>query len=168
MTRTVENTFDYLQDLIRDIRFAMFTTRGADGKLYARPMTTQTADAGPHRPDTIWFFMSRSSDSVRELTADPTVNVSYADTGDDAYISVAGTAHIIESRAEKERFWSKPVEAWFPNGIDDPDLALIAVQIDSAEYWNITEGKLTQIAKMAKAALTGEPPRDMGEHGTVK
>lgn len=168
MTGNVESTFEHLQDLLRDIRFAMFTTRGADGKLHARPMTTQTANTGPDRPDTVWFFMSRNSDSVRELTADPTVNVSYADTGDDVYISVAGTASIVESRSEKERFWSAPVKAWFTGGIEDPDLTLICVQIHSAEYWNVEEGKLTQIAKMAKAAMTGEQPRNMGEHGKIE
>lgn len=167
MSKHVENTFEHLQELIRDIRFAMFTTRGADGKLYARPMTTQKAKEGPDRPDTLWFFMSRSSDIVQEFTSDPLVNVSYVDTGDDVYVSVAGTANLVENHSEKERFWSTAVEAWFPNGIEDPDLALVCVQIDSAEYWNIEEGKLTQMAKMAKAAFTKERPRHMGEHGKI-
>lgn len=168
MNENMENTFEHLQDLIRDIRFAMFTTRGTDGRLYARPMTTQKAKTGPEeRPDTLWFFMSRGSDSVRELIADPMVNVSYAEPEDDAYVSVSGTADIIESLAEKKRFWSKSVEAWFPKGIEDPDLTLVCVQIHSAEYWNIEEGKITQMAKMAKAAFTGEQPRDLGKHGKI-
>lgn len=168
MNENVENTFEHLQDLVRDIRFAMFTTRGADGRLHARPMTTQKAKTGPDRADTLWFFMSRSSDSVREFTADPIVNVSYADTEDDTYVSVAGTANLVESQSEKERFWSKSVGAWFPQGIEDPDLALVCVQIHSAEYWNVEEGKLNQMAKMAKAAFTGKPSPDIGKHGKIE
>lgn len=167
MNENIDNSFEHLQKLIKDIRFSMFTTRGSDGRMYARPMTTQQANMGPDRPDTLWFFMSRLSDTVREFSADPAVNVNYVDSGDDIYVSVSGTASIVESKAEKERFWSTPVEAWFPQGIDDPDLALVCVQIQSAEYWHVTEGKLTQMAKMAKAVLTGQAPPDMGEHGKI-
>jgi general stress protein 26 len=77
-----------LRELIEGIRFAMFTTRSSDGALYSRPMTTQNADADdPDAGERLWFFMARSSDSVRELSADPNVNVSYADPGKDAYVS---------------------------------------------------------------------------------
>lgn len=167
MSDQIHHSLDRLHEAIKDIRFAMLTTRAPDGTLRARPMTTQAPRMGPPDADKLWFFASRSGEPVAELLQDPTVNVSYADTDDDVYISVAGTASLVEDHAARERLWSDLVEAWFPQGIDDPDLTLICVQIGSAEYWNVTEGKLTQLAKMAKAAFTGEPPREMGEHGKI-
>lgn len=168
MSKHIANTFESLQDLIRDIRFAMFTTRRADGHLCARPMTNQSAKDNPPPADTLWFFMSRRSDTVQELIADPIVNVSFAEPKEDTYVSITGQAVIIEDRIQKERFWSAPVKAWFPDGLDDPNLALVCVQIHGAEYWSTEEGKLMQMATMAKAALTGTPPVHMGEHGKVK
>ncbi|WP_232467080.1 pyridoxamine 5'-phosphate oxidase family protein, partial [Alcaligenes faecalis] len=38
----------------------------------------------------------------------------------------------------------------------DPDVALVCVHIDSAEYWSVREGKLAQAGKMLKATLMGE------------
>lgn len=58
-------------------------------------------------------------------------------------------------------------EAWFPKGVDDPDLALVQVGITHADYWEAKDSKLTQLFKMATAAVTGRPPTDMSEHGRV-
>jgi general stress protein 26 len=158
-----------LRELIEDIRFAMFTTRARDGRLHSRPMTTQNADADdPEAGERLWFFMSCSSDPVSELRFDPKVNVSYADPGEDAYVSVSGTARIVDDLAMKQRLWSKMTEAWFPGGVEDPDLALVCVDVDEAEYWRVKETKLVQVAKMIKSAMTGKRPTDMGEHAQLR
>jgi general stress protein 26 len=167
MTPTDDNTTrERLWSLIKDIRFAMFTTHDANGHLHARPMTTQNSRLDEDR--SLWFFMSKSSDTVAEFSADPNVNVGYADTGQDAYVSVSGTARVVEDRVRAQQLWTKMTEAWFPGGIDDPDLALVRVDIVHADYWDVKANKLTQLYRMAKAAMTGEPPEDMGEHGQVR
>ena len=160
------NSPEKLWDLIRHIKFAMFTTRHANGHLHSRPMTTQNGkgDEG----DRLWFFMSRRSDPVCDLETDPTVNISYADPGADSYVSVSGAARVVEDRAKKQALWSKMTEAWFPAGVDDPDLALVEVAITHAHYWDVKENKMTQLWKMARASITGNPPRDMGETGEVR
>jgi hypothetical protein len=56
----------------------------------------------------------------------------------------------------------------FPGGPEDPDLQLVEVRIDEAEYWNVKENKLLQLLKMGKAAATGQRPRKLGEHEEVK
>jgi hypothetical protein len=55
-------------------------------------------------------------------------------------------------------------QAWFPGGPTDTDLALLSVRIRYAEYWDVKESKMVQLFKMAKAAVTGQQPRGMGEH----
>ena len=160
------DTHAKLWDLIKDIRFAMFTTRHANGHLHSRPMTTQNSNVD--EDSNLWFFMARKGDPVADLTADPTVNVVYADPGDDSYVSVSGTASVVEDAAKKQQLWSKLAEAWFPGGVNDADLALVRVKITHANYWDVTDSKVVQLYKMAKAAVTGKPPTDLGEHGEVR
>ena len=155
-----------LWDLIKDIKFAMFTARHGNGHLHSRPMTTQNGDND--RGAVLWFFMSRKSDPVADLQAAPEVNVAYADPGRDAYVSVSGTARVVEDDARKQALFNTFAKAWFPGGASDPDLALVAVVIAHADYWDVKTNKAVQLFKMAKAALTGTPPTDRGEHGKVR
>jgi general stress protein 26 len=163
-TTTQSNARELLWELVKDIQFAMFTTR-AEGRLRSRPMTTQNSEVDERA--SLWFFMSRGSEAVNDIGADPVVNVAYADPGRDAYVSVSGEAVVVEDRAKKEQLWSKLAEAWFPDGADDPDLALVEVRIEDAEYWDVKESKVTQLFKMARAAVVSDPPTGMGEHGEV-
>jgi general stress protein 26 len=163
-TTTQSNARKLLWELVKDIQFAMFTTR-ADGRLRSRPMTTQNSEVDERA--SLWFFMSRGSEAVNDIGADPVVNVAYADPGRDAYVSISGEAAVVEDRGKKEQLWSKLAEAWFPGGADDPDLALVEVRIEDAEYWDVKESKVTQLFKMARAAVVSDPPTGMGEHGEV-
>jgi len=155
-----------LWKMIKSIKFAMFTTRHGNGHLHSRPMTTQNKSLDAD--ESLWFFMSKKSDPVDDLKKDPVVNLVYADTSEDTYVSVSGTAAMIEDQAKKDQLWSKMAEAWFPGGSTDPDLALIQVQIVHANYWDVKESKVVQLYEMAKAAVTGKPPTELGEHGEVR
>ncbi len=155
-----------LWDLIKDMRFAMFTTRHSNGHLHSRPMTTQNSKVD--EDSSLWFFMSRKGEPVADLVADPVVNVVYADPGDDCYVSVSGTAAVVEDMAKKQQLWSKMTEAWFPAGVTDPDLALVQVSIQHANYWDVNDSKLVQLFHMARAVVTGKPPTKMGEHAEIR
>lgn len=152
--------------MIKDIRFAMFTTRHHNGHLHSRPMTTQ--NSAVEEDSSLWFFMARSGEPVADLITDPVVNVVYADPGEDSYVSVSGIAAVIEDPAKKRQLWSKLNEAWFPGGPTDPNLALVQVRIVHANYWDVKESQIVQLFKMAKAAITGTPPTGMGEQGEIR
>ena len=154
-----------LWKMIKDIRFAMFTTRHGNGHLHARPMTTQ--NKALEADDSLWFFMSKSGDPVDDLKANPAVGLVYADPSSDTYVSVSGTAAMLEDAAKKQQLWNKAAEAWFPGGPGDPDLALVQVQVIHANYWDVKESKLVQLLAMAKAVATGKPPT-LGEHAEVR
>ena len=151
-----------LWTLIEDIKFGMLTHRHTDGELHSAPLTTQNkaGDEGSK----LYFFISRKSELAHCLAANSSVNVSYSNPSDDRYVSVSGQATIIEDQTKKDYLFTPFAKAWFPCGATDPDMALVGVEIGHAEFWNVTESKMTQLAKMAKAAITGEPPQKMGEH----
>lgn len=159
---------EQLRELIGDIKFAMFSTIGGDGVIRSRPMTTQNAD--PEDPDSgqrLWFFMSRTSDTANDLRTSSFANLSYAHPGKDAYVSVSGEARLVDDPAIKRRLWSKMNEAWFPAGVEDADLALVCVDVLEAEYWDVKESKLTQVAKMMKASITDKRPTNLGDHEKI-
>ena len=160
------NGREQLWDLIKGIKFAMFVTRHGNGHLHARPMTTQNRQLDAD--DTLWFFMPRSGDPVDDLAAQPDVNLSYADTDQDRFVSVSGTARVVENMAKKTELWSTMAQAWFPGGVDDPNLALVEVKISHAHFWNVTDSKITQLYQMAKSVVTGKAPTKMGDSGEVR
>lgn len=155
-----------LWDLIKDIKFGMLTHRHRDGSLQGHPLTTQnkSLDEG----SALYFFISQKGEMAARLREDSNVNVAYADTDADSYASIAGKAHLSSDRSRLEQLWSPLAKAWFPGGVDDPDLLLLEVRITHAEYWNVKDSKMTQLFKMAKAAVSGEQPSGMHEHKELR
>ena len=154
--------YNNLWTLIKDIRFGMLTHRTATGMLHAHPLTTQNKHLDDNAE--LYFFISRSGELYERLLTDGEVNVAYADPGKDSYVSISGQARFVENQALKDTLWSPMAQAWFPGGSTDTDLALLSVRIRHAEYWDVKESKMMQLFKMAKAAVTGQQPRGMGEH----
>lgn len=151
-----------LWSLIKDIKFGMLTHRHTDGALHSAPLTTQ--NKADDKGTTLYFFISRKSEVAGCIAKDSRVNVAYAHPGDDRYVSISGEATTIEDQTKKDYLFTPFAKAWFPGGPTDPDLALLQVTIGHAEYWDVKESKMMQLAKMAKAAITGETPEKMGEH----
>jgi len=151
-----------LWKLIKGIRFGMVTHRTATGMLHSHPLTTQNKRLDENNE--LYFFISRSGELYERLLTDGEVNLAYADPSKDSYVSLSGQARFMEDPTQKQALWSPMAKAWFPGGVTDPDLALLAVRVRHAEYWDVKETKMVQLFKMAKAAVTGEPPHSMGEH----
>lgn len=151
----------HLWPLVKDIKFAMFTTHHGNSVLHSRPMTTQNKEMPD---DKLWFFMSIKGGPVQEIVKQAEVNLAYADLAKDTFVSVSGTAQVVDDKPKREALWNKFAEAWFPGGVNDPDLALVRVTVNHAHYWNVRENKLTQLLVMAKAAFTGEKV-SLGESG---
>jgi len=160
MTR--EEMLQKVGDLIKDIKMAMLTTEAEDGVLRSRPMATQNSSFD----GTLWFFTSASSGKVGELDWNPEVNLSYAEPSDTKYVSVSGNGEIVRDRAKMQELWSDIYKAWFPQGLNDPDVCLLIVEVSAAEYWEAKSGKMVQLFGYIKALATGERAQG-GEHGAM-
>ena len=163
MTQFAQDQLEAIRTKIKHVDFGMLTTSNDAGTLTSRPMTQQQVD----QEGQIWFFTSDKSPFTHELQNHPQVNVSFCDVRESLYVSISGHAELLRDRGKAEEMWNPIVKAWFPGGLDDPHLSLIKVTIQSAEYWDSDASKMRQFFEMAKAAITGEPPKDMGEHGRV-
>lgn len=159
---TMTSNRDKLFDLIKDTRFGMLTHRHGDGQLHSHPLTTQNKKGDD--ASTLYFFVPRDGDIAKHVASDSSVNVAYANTDADSYVSVTGEALLLEDTAKKNELFNPAVKAWFPAGVTDPNLGLLAVKILDAEYWDVTDSKMVQLFKIAKAVVTGAPLKDLGEH----
>ena len=149
-------------ELIKDIRFCQMVTQDQDGRMYARPMS-----AVDHDPmDNLWFFTAADSEKAAEIEANPSVLLSYSDPQKNNYVSISGQAAIVRDRAKIAQYWSEGVRAWFPEGQNDPNICLIRVEPDCAEYWDAPSATLVVAYGYVKARLTGQRPKG-GEHATV-
>lgn len=147
-----KNQHERLNDLIKDIRIAMLTTRDEHGGLRSRPMATQK-----ERFDgDLWFFTSEHTGKSGEIQNDQCVNLSYSEPSAQKYVSVSGRAQIVKDREKMEAMWNPFYRAWFPQGLDDPELALLRVSVERAELWDAPPSMVVHVIGAAKAVITGD------------
>jgi general stress protein 26 len=162
MADTRHDDNEKIWSLIKDARVAMLTSE-REGRLYSRPMVaSQKAFDG-----SLWFFTRKSSPKVAEVEAHRQVNVAYASSSDNSYVSLSGVASIVDDQAAIDAHWNEWIKTWFPDGKQDPDIALIRVDVDTAEYWDAPSSKMVVAFDYLKARLTGKTP-DMGENRTIE
>jgi general stress protein 26 len=152
-----------LRELIDSLHVAMLTTVDEDGTLRSRPMGAQAIDDDA----CLWFFTEVDADKVDDVQREREVNVAYSHPSD-RWISVSGTATLVRDVAKQRDLWNPFVQAWFPGGPADPSVGLLRVQVSGAEYWEAPGGKVVQVFKMLRSAVTHHPPTDIGEAGTLR
>lgn len=162
-TQTRENDLEKLRKLVKDIDFCMLTTIDEGGDLHSRPMSSNgDIDANGD----IWFFTNVSSHKVSEIEKLPRVNVSFADPDNQRYISVSGTAELSRDRAKIDELWRPQFKIWFPEGKDDPEIALLRVRLEKAEYWDSPASSIGYALSFVSSLVTGKEP-DLGENRKV-
>lgn len=151
MERPYEDTLTDFYQLIQGFDYAMMTTVGRDGNLHSRPMATQP----PLNDSPLWFVSSIDSLKAKDLEADNRINLGYFRRSDGAYVSVAGRARLERNSARISTLWKDDWSIWFPNGPNDPDLALIHVVPEEATYW-IPSGGTNRFMEKTMAYLAGD------------
>jgi len=147
-------------ELAKDINIGMLTTVDADGHFVSRPMGQQDVDDD----GVMWFFAERDSRKIGHIAANPHVNVTLSSPS--TWISIDGTAEIVDDAAKTHELWNGWVEAWLPQGPDDGSVILIKVSGETAEYWDTPGGRIASVISFVKAKVTGEP-YDGGENERV-
>ena len=161
MQDTREESIKKLGGLIESIDFGMLTTMDG-GMLRSRPMSTQKVEFDGE----LWFFTSDRTHKVEEIERDNRVCVAYSKPEDNVYVSVSGTAELVKDKEKIEELWNPILKAWFPEGLDDPTLALLKVTVEEAEYWDSPSSTVVQIVGFIKAIATGKPANP-GDHGKI-
>jgi general stress protein 26 len=153
-----------IRELLEDFDTAMLVTHRGDFA-HARPMAIAAVESHCN----VWFFTGRGTPKVHEIHDDDTVLVVCQDEHE-RYISLSGRAEIVAEREKVRQLWSERYKTWFPGGVEDPELLLICVHAEEAEYWDQHGAKaLNYFFQAAKArALKARPGLQEGEqHGKV-
>jgi general stress protein 26 len=148
-----------LKDMIKDVRLAMLTSVDPGGRLVSKPMATQDVEFDGE----IWFIAERDSEKVRNIAANPGVNVAYSSSS--AWVSVSGDAYVVDDQAKLAELWNTFTDAWLEGGPENPNNILIRVDATGAEYWDAPNSKVTQLLNLVKAKTTGK--RFEGDNETV-
>ncbi|QEW00893.1 pyridoxamine 5'-phosphate oxidase [Microbacterium caowuchunii] len=148
---TDEDDLKTLTQLIRKFRFAMVTTMETDGSLVAHPLTVQEAEFDGD----LWFVIGKDAPAAQHLARNPHAGVSMS--SDDAWVSLSGTGRIVEDRAKLAELWKPALEAWFPNGKDDPNVGLLHFTADGAEFWHSPGSRIVHLVTLlTRRKIEGE------------
>lgn len=147
---------------MKGIKFAMLTTLDEDGSLHSRPMTTQEVEFDGD----LWFFTKHHSPKVWEAGHHRQVNVSFSDLEKSTFISASGSATLIQDKAKMKELWKAPYKIFFPDGLDDPEIALLKIRVERAEYWDSAPTALGRAFDFAKAFVTKDASK-LGNHRTL-
>jgi general stress protein 26 len=161
MEKTARRTLD---DLLEDFDVAMMITFAGGQTPHARPMQIAEADDGQ-----LYFATSLDSAKLRDIETDPRVLLIMQEGS--VYVSLSGTAHPSTDPELIERLWSEAWKVWFPEGKDDPNIVILRVEPEEAEYWDNSGMEGVAYAMTAlKAYVKGKRPieTDAAQHGKVQ
>ena len=139
-----------IAELVQQIHIAMMTTVAPDGSMSSRPMAVQNKPFD----GTLWFLTRSHSEKVEEVEQDQHVSLTFAEPKASRYIAIKGRASVSQDRGKIKELWNPMYKAWFPKGEDDPEIAVLRIEVIEADYWEASGSKLVMLLKYAAAALT--------------
>ncbi len=138
-------TLTEISEKMRDIDFAVLSTRTGDGAIAGRPMSNNRE---VEFDGDSFFFTCDDTRTVADIRRDPNVGLSYqAKSGmlglKPFFLTLEGRASLIKDKGEFAKRWTKDLDAWFKQGIDTPGLTLIRVEAERLHFWDgFEEGEL--------------------------
>jgi general stress protein 26 len=147
-----------LNELMRDMPIGMMTTYGPGGPR-SIPMARQQADPTAE----LWFITARDTHHVRDIATNPQVSITFSSR--DCWVATTGRAQIVDDQVKLRDLWNTFAEAWMPAGPEDPNAALIRVDVERVEYWDTPGSKVASLLSFAKAKVTGSTLDT--DHGTL-
>ncbi|KXH86939.1 pyridoxamine 5'-phosphate oxidase family protein [Sporosarcina sp. HYO08] len=153
-----QEEMETLRELIKDVDTAMLTTVTEEG-LVSRPMKTQEVEFDGD----LWFFTKKETNKYEEISHDQAVNVAYAGK---SYVSVRGRAEIVNDVEKKKELWSKMYEKIMQTSYDDPNVVLIKVKAEAAEYWET--GNFTKKIAYFYKRMTGQSAQSTDINETIQ
>jgi general stress protein 26 len=152
------NATELKRDLWQKMSRSPFVMVGltAEGQ-HSEPLTAQL---DKDQVDTLWFFIGKDN----RLAKGGAAMAQFVSKGHDYFACLAGKVRVDHDTAMIDKLWSRQVEAWFPGGKNDPNLALLRFDIESAELWESD----TSISGKVKMLLGRKiDPKEEGSHARV-
>jgi general stress protein 26 len=115
--------------------FCVLTTLGTDGP------SARVVEPFRAEPDfSVWFGTSIASRKVAELRANPAATLVYEDDARGACVVLVGRAEVIDALDERRQHWKPAWWAFFPDGPETADYALLHFKPQRLEVWDALRG----------------------------
>ncbi|MEN8291686.1 pyridoxamine 5'-phosphate oxidase family protein [Acinetobacter radioresistens] len=152
-----------LWELIKDVRFAMISHQTETHEIHAQPMTMLNSER-MDEDQNVYFILKDTNDIVQAVEAGRNqFGLAFSKPSDDIYVSISAHGEISTDRALIDKLWNPWAENWF-DGKDDPSVRVLVAKAVSAEYWNVTDNKVTHLLKVLKGNITGKTEEPDSEH----
>jgi len=150
-------------ELAKDSKVCMLITKEkSDDSLSGRPMSISKID----EDGTMWFFTKASSYKVEEIEESKKVSISITNESSNNYLMINGIGTLVNDKIKMKELWSIILKAWFPLGLEDPDMLLIQVKPIEVNYWDSSSNTMVVLFNMLKSIVAGKV-YDEGEHGKI-
>lgn len=150
-----------IRELIKGNRVFMMATNLDKTPFSVCPMTLQEMDD----QGDLWFFSPKNSEHFKDIEKDNRVQLILANEQEQLYLSIFGNASHMVDDSKVDQLWSPMIQAWF-NGKEDPNLALLNVNMETAYYWNQDQSKLVSLYDLDRA-VTEDDRSNFGEKGNI-
>jgi general stress protein 26 len=154
---------DKLYSMIGKVKIAMLTTVESDGKLHTRPMRNKEADENGD----LWFFLDKNSAAAQSIRANPRLSLGFSDPAKDNYAVIDGRGEVIHDKALIDEKWTDDLKAWFPDGKDDPSVALLRVKPEQGEFWDTKSSTFAHAVGYLKATFGSGDGSDLVDNRKV-
>ena len=122
------------REVMEAARYCALITNGPDGHPQAR-----TVDAfAPEDDLSVWIGTNRVTRKVSEIRADPRVTLYYFDAGPMNYVTLFGTAEIVDDPAMKTKYWKDEWASFYEDQNRGSDYVLIRVRPTRLEIVSYT------------------------------
>ncbi|QPH54991.1 pyridoxamine 5'-phosphate oxidase family protein [Pontivivens ytuae] len=110
----------------------------------------------------LYFFTKKSTDLVRAMGPNSMAHFTLISDDHDYHACMKGPLVLDNDEAKIEKMWSNVVAAWYEQGKDDPDLALIRMDLQDAAIWASTNSSLKFGWEIAKANVKDAHQPEIG------
>jgi general stress protein 26 len=111
---------------------------------HTRPMTAQSEEQrGP-----LWFFADKDNALVKSLGKGQRAIATFTSKGHDLFASLRGNLTLDNDRQAIDRLWNSHVATWYEGGKDDPKLALLRLDAETADIWENGSSLIAGIKSM--------------------
>ena len=159
-----------LYEMIEELDVAMLTTRRPDGHLESRAMANQKRAPGAD----LWFVSADGTGKLKDIEADPHVNLAYYKDRTREWVSVSGISRLSRDREKIHELYAPDWKLWIPDEgdprhgtRDDPRLVVIGVDVHAALFFEVTKPKPVVLYEVVKGWVTGTMP-DVGDLHRLK
>lgn len=160
---TTHQEREKLWELIKDVRFCMISHQTNAQDIHTQPMTMLNSEK-LNESENLYFLLKDSNDIVTAIQAGhKQIGLAFSKPSDDIYVSISAHGSISTDQALIEKLWNPWAENWFDDK-DDPTVRVLVAKAISAEYWNVTDNKVTSLFKVLKANVTGKTEEPNSEH----